>query len=114
MNEKTLTEKLNELLLQHFNLYHTDCIISMLFDDSISAKEFAKKVSLISMCEENDIDEYDSINQYYILVGEDGNPAINDFGSLYIYDSIEEAYAESEEYESVIYLPTYLKFKGII
>lgn len=114
MNEKNLTEKLNELLLQHFNLYHTDCIISMLYDESVSVKEFAKKVRLISICEENDIDEYDTINQYYILIGEDGKPVINNFGKLHIFDNVYESFAEMKENESVIYLPTYLKMKGII
>lgn len=114
MNEKNFTDKLNELLQQHFNLYHTDCIVSMLYDESVSVEEFAKKVRLIAMCEENDIDEYDSINKYYILIDEDGKPVINDYGTLYIFDNMEEAYAESEEYESVIYLPTFLKINGII
>ena len=114
MDEKTLTEKLVELLTQHFNLYHTDCIVSMIYDDSVSVEEFAKKTRLIAMCEENDIDEYDNIYNYYILIDEDGKPVINDFGTLHIFDNEYEAFSEMEENESVIFLPTYLKFKGII
>ena len=109
-----LQEKLNRVLQEYFNQYHSDVISTMIFDDSVSVNEFARKLSLISMCEEIGIDEFDTINNYYILIDEDGNPVISNFSTLHLFDNMEEAYAESVENESVIYLPTYLKLKGII
>lgn len=55
-----MEEKILELLRSHFNLYHSECILSMLFDDNINIHTFKCEVEKIIEAEKNDIDEYDN------------------------------------------------------
>jgi hypothetical protein len=55
-------DKLLELLRIKFNLYHANCIISLLTDDSVDVKTFVEEIKKMMYAEQNDIDEYDNPN----------------------------------------------------
>lgn len=55
-----MEEKILELLRSHFNLYHSECILSMLFDDEMDIQTFKNEVEKIIDAEKNDIDEYNN------------------------------------------------------
>lgn len=59
MNQE-FQDKLLELLRIKFNLYHSNCIMALLTDDSIDCKTFADEVKKMIYAEQNDIDEYDN------------------------------------------------------
>jgi hypothetical protein len=58
-----MVDKLLAILRQHFNLYHSNCILDMLFNDSIDVKTFKNEVQKMKDAESNDIDEYDSVEK---------------------------------------------------
>ena len=55
-----MEEKLLEILRSKFNLYHSECILSMLFDDEMDIQTFKNEVEKIIDAEKNDIDEYNN------------------------------------------------------
>ena len=55
-----MVDKLLSILREHFNLYHSNYILDMLFNDSIDLQTFKNEVKKIMDAEKNDIDEYDS------------------------------------------------------
>ena len=55
-----MEEKILELLRSKFNLYHSECILSMLFDDEMDIQTFKNEVEKIIEAEKNDIDEYNN------------------------------------------------------
>jgi hypothetical protein len=61
MNQE-FQDKLLELLRIKFNLYHANCIISLLTDDSVDVKTFVEEIKKMMYAEQNDIDEYDNPN----------------------------------------------------
>ena len=56
-----MVDKLLSILREHFNLYHSNRILDMLFNDSIDLQTFKNEVKKMMDAERNDIDEYDSI-----------------------------------------------------
>lgn len=61
MNED-FQDKLLELLRIKFNLYHANCIMGLLTDDSVDVRAFVKEINKMIYAEKNDIDEYDKIS----------------------------------------------------
>lgn len=61
MNED-FQDKLLELLRIKFNLYHANCIMGLLTDDSVDVRTFVKEINKMIYAEKNDIDEYDKIS----------------------------------------------------
>ena len=55
-----MEEKILEILRSKFNLYHSECILSMLFDDEMDIQTFKNEVEKIIDAEKNDIDEYNN------------------------------------------------------
>lgn len=55
-----MEEKILEILRSKFNLYHSECILSMLFDDEMDIQTFKNEVEKIIDAEKNGIDEYDN------------------------------------------------------
>lgn len=55
-----MEEKILEILRSKFNLYHSECILSMFFDNEIDAHTFKCEVEKIIDAEKNGIDEYDN------------------------------------------------------
>jgi hypothetical protein len=53
-----MEEKILEILRGRFNLYHSECILGMIFNDEIDIYSFRSEVSKIIEAEKNDIDEY--------------------------------------------------------
>lgn len=53
-------EKVLAILRHHYNLYHSDCIMSLLQDENVSMEEMFDHINRIEQAEKNDIDEYDS------------------------------------------------------
>ena len=52
-----MVDKFLAILREHFNLYHTNCILDMLFNDSIDLQTFKNEVKKMMDAEKNDIDE---------------------------------------------------------
>ena len=57
-----LQDKFLELLRIKFNLYHANCIMGLLTDDSVDVRTFVIEIGKMIYAEENDIDEYDNIH----------------------------------------------------
>lgn len=55
-----MEEKIVEILRSRFNLYHSECILDMIFNDEMDIYSFRSEVSKIIEAEKNDIDEYDN------------------------------------------------------
>lgn len=53
-----MEEKIVEILRSRFNLYHSECILDMIFNDEMDIYSFRSEVSKIIEAEKNDIDEY--------------------------------------------------------
>ena len=52
-----MEEKIVEILRSKFNLYHSECILDMIFNDEMDIYSFRSEVSKIIEAEKNDIDE---------------------------------------------------------
>lgn len=63
-----MVDKLLSILREHFNLYHSNCILDMLFNDSIDLQTFKNEVKKMMVAEKNDIDEYDSTEPQNFII----------------------------------------------
>ena len=63
-----MVDKLLSILRGHFNLYHSNRILDMVFNDSIDLQTFKNEVKKMMDAEKNDIDEYDSTELQKLII----------------------------------------------